>query len=161
MEDKKIKTVKNRSEPKSVHDIQVFLGFANFYQRFIQSFSKIAGLLTLILKTSSLTCALIILQSINAVDEDEVGQSGADKTNLLNQSTSTRFTQTGYLISGSVKRAGRNTKKVLKAARDFNYITPVLVYYLPPYHISTYYLSYNRFPVFIFVLVELSIFKNV
>ena len=42
IEDKRIEAVKNWPEPKSVRDIQVFLGFANFYQRFIRSFSKIA-----------------------------------------------------------------------------------------------------------------------
>ena len=36
----------------SVRNIQVFLGFANFYQHFIQQFSKIAAPLTSILKTT-------------------------------------------------------------------------------------------------------------
>ena len=35
MEDEKIKKVKNWPEPKSVQDIQVFLGFANIYWCFI------------------------------------------------------------------------------------------------------------------------------
>ena len=35
MEDERIKAVRNWSEPKSVRDIQVFIGFANFYQQFI------------------------------------------------------------------------------------------------------------------------------
>ena len=39
-------------EPKSVQDIQVFFGFANFYRRFIQGFSQIAAPLTLMLKNS-------------------------------------------------------------------------------------------------------------
>ena len=34
--------VRKWSEPKSIRDIQVFLGFANFYRRFIQVFSRIA-----------------------------------------------------------------------------------------------------------------------
>ena len=34
-EDKRIEVMKNWSESKSVYDIQIFLGFANFYQRFI------------------------------------------------------------------------------------------------------------------------------
>ena len=51
MEAKKIKVVKDWPEPKSVRDIQVFLGFANFYWQFIQGFSKIAAPLTLMLKT--------------------------------------------------------------------------------------------------------------
>ena len=53
MEAERIKVVKDWSEPKSVRDIQVFLDFANFYRRFIQGFSRIATLLTSILKTTS------------------------------------------------------------------------------------------------------------
>ena len=53
MEDERIETVKSWPEPKSVRDIQVFIGFANFYRRFIQGFSKIAAPLTSMFKTSS------------------------------------------------------------------------------------------------------------
>ena len=31
MEDEKIEAVKNRPKPKSVHNIHIFLDFANFY----------------------------------------------------------------------------------------------------------------------------------
>ena len=59
MEEERIEAVKTWYESKSIKDIQVFLGFANFYRRFIQKFSKIASPLTLMLKTttSSLTDA--------------------------------------------------------------------------------------------------------
>ena len=50
IEAKKIKIVKEWPEPKSVQDIQVFLGFANFYQQFIQDFYRIATRLTSMLK---------------------------------------------------------------------------------------------------------------
>ena len=43
--------VKALLKPKSVKDIQVFFEFANLYHRFIQSFSKIAALLTSMSKT--------------------------------------------------------------------------------------------------------------
>ena len=52
MEDKRIEAVKQWPEPQLVRDIQVFLGFANFYRQFIQGFSWIAALLTSILKTA-------------------------------------------------------------------------------------------------------------
>ena len=52
MEAKRIEVVKDWPEPKSVRNIKVFLGFANFYQQFIQSFSRIVAPLTLILKTT-------------------------------------------------------------------------------------------------------------
>ncbi len=53
MEEEQIKAVHDWPEPQSVRDIQVFLGFANFYQRFIQGFSRLAALLTSMLKTAS------------------------------------------------------------------------------------------------------------
>ena len=52
MEAERIEVVRKWPEPKSVRDIQVFLGFANFYWRFIQGFSKIAAPLTSMLKTT-------------------------------------------------------------------------------------------------------------
>ena len=42
--------MKNWPEPKSIYDIWVFLGFANFYHCFIQGFSGIVASLTLMLK---------------------------------------------------------------------------------------------------------------
>ena len=54
MEVKRIEVVKDWLEPKSVRNIQVFLGFANFYSQFIQSFNKIVAPLTLMLKTTRL-----------------------------------------------------------------------------------------------------------
>ena len=52
MEAKKSEVVKNWCKPKLIRDIQVFLGFANFYWRFIQGFNKIAAPLTSMLKIS-------------------------------------------------------------------------------------------------------------
>ena len=37
--------LQNMTPPKSVKDIQAFLGFCNFYKRFIKDFAKIAHLL--------------------------------------------------------------------------------------------------------------------
>ena len=54
MEDKWIEAVKQWPEPQSVQDIQVFLGFVNFYKRFIQGFSRIVASFTLMLKTAKL-----------------------------------------------------------------------------------------------------------
>ena len=52
MEDEQIEAVKQWPEPQSIRDIQVFLGFTNFYRRFIQGFSQIAATLILMLKTA-------------------------------------------------------------------------------------------------------------
>jgi len=42
MEQDKIKAIKEWKTPTKVKDIESFLGFTNFYQRFIQNFSHIA-----------------------------------------------------------------------------------------------------------------------
>ncbi len=52
MEEKIIETVKAWPEPQTVKDIQIFLGFTNFYRRFIRNFSRIAAPLTSILRTT-------------------------------------------------------------------------------------------------------------
>jgi len=48
MDPKRIQTIKEweNHPPRSYRDLQVFLGFCNFYRRFIQDFRKIARLLT-------------------------------------------------------------------------------------------------------------------
>jgi hypothetical protein len=46
MSDKKIQSVQDWEQPKSVKEVQSFLGFANFYRRFIENFSKICKPLT-------------------------------------------------------------------------------------------------------------------
>ena len=123
MEDERIKVVKNWPKPKSVHDIQVFLGFANFYWYFIQGFNKIARSLTLMLRTSSPTSSSIILQSINVADEEEISENSGNETNLSNLSVSRKSNGAGYLTFGGAKRGGGNTKKGVKAAKGFNYLT--------------------------------------
>ena len=65
MEEEKIDAVKVWPEPKLVQDICVFIGFANFYRRFIQGFSKIALLLTSILKTSPQPASALPATGVN------------------------------------------------------------------------------------------------
>lgn len=49
----RVSTIMDWPLPKSFRDIQVFLGFANFYRRFIREFSRIVRGLTAMLKGSS------------------------------------------------------------------------------------------------------------
>ena len=103
IEDEQIEVVKNWPELKSMRDIQVFLGFANFYQRFIQSFSKITRLLTSMLQTSSITRLLKNLPlAMDVVESDEVGgsNSGNHKDRMVKRSPCSKNSNgaTGYLI---------------------------------------------------------------
>ncbi|SPC65773.1 related to pol protein [Ustilago sp. UG-2017b] len=50
MDPGKVCTVKEWPMPESIHDIQWFLGFANFYRRFIAHFARIAKPLTSLVK---------------------------------------------------------------------------------------------------------------
>ena len=50
MDPSRITTITNWPEPKNHRDVQVFLGFANFYRRFIDGFSRIVTALTTLLK---------------------------------------------------------------------------------------------------------------
>jgi hypothetical protein len=50
MDPKKVSSVVDWPEPSSVRDLQIFLGFANFYRRFIRGFSKVAAPLTRLFK---------------------------------------------------------------------------------------------------------------
>ncbi|KAH0605316.1 uncharacterized protein H6S33_004538 [Morchella sextelata] len=54
----KLETVKNWTVPKIVKHVQAFLGFANFYRRFIRGFSELASPLTRL--TQTFTMALIL-----------------------------------------------------------------------------------------------------
>ena len=78
MEEERIDAMKNWPEPKSVCDIQVFLGFANFYRRFIQSFSRIAVPLTSMLKMSP-TPTSATKKLMNSVDEFGGGDRGENE----------------------------------------------------------------------------------
>ena len=51
MKEEQIKAVCNWLESLLVRNIKVFLGFANFYQRFIKRFNRLAAPLISMLKT--------------------------------------------------------------------------------------------------------------
>ena len=46
----KVAAVKNWETPKNIRDVRAFIGFANFYRRFIVSFSNIITALTYLIK---------------------------------------------------------------------------------------------------------------
>ena len=50
MDPKKVEAVTSWLTPQSPHDIQIFLGFANFYRRFIKRYSHVTAPMTVLLK---------------------------------------------------------------------------------------------------------------
>ena len=85
MEDERIEAVRNWPEPKSVRDIQVFIGFANFYRRFIRGFNKIAAPLTSMLKTTG--SSDLALRN----DDDEVVEGGDRNLSKSKKSKNAKF----------------------------------------------------------------------
>ncbi len=53
MDESKVKAVLNWPQPRTVKELQRFLGFANFYRRFIRNFSTVAAPLTSMTKHST------------------------------------------------------------------------------------------------------------
>ena len=82
----------------SVRNIQVFLGFANFYWQFIQRFSHIAASLTSILKTTGSTRSAANPEKTkgkvggNSVDDNMVnGNEAINPIKRKNQAKTTKF----------------------------------------------------------------------
>jgi hypothetical protein len=50
MDPDRVATVASWPEPKTIRDVQVFLGFASFYRRFIEGYSRVARPPTNLLK---------------------------------------------------------------------------------------------------------------
>jgi hypothetical protein len=53
MDPRKVRTITSWPRPKSFHDLMSFLGFCNFYRRFIDGYSKVSHPLTSLLKGSN------------------------------------------------------------------------------------------------------------
>ena len=105
-------------KPTLVKDIQVFIGFANFYQYFIQDFSKIAALFTLLLKAiESSNLALKILKVNN---NKIVGVS--DRTNgmVINLFKNKKSRNLMYILNiGAIKKPNF---LIFDAKKVFNYL---------------------------------------
>ena len=88
-----------------MRDIQVFLGFVNFYWRFIQSFSRIAKSFISILKTSSTTQSTENLSQINVAEDAEVGGDGGGnyEERMIKRSLSKNLNGAGYLTPNAKK----------------------------------------------------------
>ena len=114
-----------------MRDIQVFLGFANFYQRFIQSFSKIAGPLTSMLRTSSATRSsknLLLSLDLAEVDEVGVGGGGDRKDKTVGRSPSKNLNRAIGYLTPNARRAFTQLRQAFTEA-------PILRHFDPECHI--------------------------
>ena len=89
MEEEKIDAIKKWPKPQSVRDIQVFIGFANFYWHFIKGFNRISAPLTTMSKTTGSS-----VSSASRLDDNEVvvggGASRLDASKKLAKSKKTK-----------------------------------------------------------------------
>ena len=113
MKVERIEFVKEWPKPKSVRDIQVFLGFANFYWQFIQGFSKIVAPLTSMLKTT-ITSQVFIVNKMFAANEVGGIEDGDGSIEKYRKSS-----KTGKLSkSGNLK--GKKSAKSKKPSKSGN-----------------------------------------
>ena len=129
MEAEQIEVVKEWPEPKSVRDIQVFLGFANFYCRFIKGFSKIAAPLTSMLKTTMSSQVLAANEVLGArvLAADEVGSVGgggdrsSDGSKRVEPKTGRSESQKSSKSGNSEGKKSAKSKKPSKSGNSPNF----------------------------------------
>ena len=80
MESRKVETITQWESPKNVHDIQVFLGFANFYRRFIQGYSSVVAPMTALTRTE------IQFEWSEACEKAFQARHTLDRVNAINDS---------------------------------------------------------------------------
>ena len=127
IEDEKIEAMKNWLERKSVRDIQVFLGFANFYQHFIWSFSKIAGPLTSMLRTIRLAKNL----TLSMAEDAEIGSISGD----YEDETVKRLPFTSKNLNRAIDYLTSSTKQAFTQLRQTFTKAPILRHFDPKCHI--------------------------
>ena len=116
MEEDRIQSVRDWPELKSVRDIQVFVGFANFYRRFIRGFSKIAAPLTELTKVN--------VQERSS--SDRVVSNAQQNTRVAFERTKPngKNSQSSFVLTSETKKAFEELKITFTTAsilRHFNF----------------------------------------
>ena len=115
--------MKNLLELMSKKNIQVFIGFANFYQYFIQSFSRIAILLILLLKIIWL---LDLASKALRTDNNEVIRI-SDRTNktIVNLSKNKKFRN--FICVSNIRAIREPNFLIFNTKNVFNYLWLVFI----------------------------------
>ena len=114
--------VKEWPEPKSIQDIQVFLGFAKFYQQFIQGFSKMATPFTSMLKTTVLLERSTPEQL--GVGDGEVNGLGVSGNGVEHTKKSGKLSKSGKSKSEKTfksRNSAKSEKKLSKIGNSTNF----------------------------------------
>ncbi len=123
MQEQKIEAVKDWPEPQLVRDIQVFLGFANFYKRFIRNFSRIAAPLTLMLRTTNESTGNET-QSTQAENQDASGAAGGATGGGVGRSFENLSTVVKLAESKKPKLTKSKKSDLAKANSGTDFLTP-------------------------------------
>ena len=126
MEDKQIEAVKQWLEPQLIRDIQVFLGFANFYRRFIQGFNWIAAPLTSMLKTLSTELAKPKKSGVGVGGNSKAGRGqskidGSEMNNVEVDGSEVEVDEVGKKIQKLSK--SKNSSKSKKTVKFLDFLT--------------------------------------
>ena len=137
MEEERIDVVKKWPKPQSVREIQVFIGFANFYRHFIKGFSRMVAPLTAMLKTTGSSVA-----SAFRVDDNEAigGRGAGGRSDALRKSAKSKSqTKSGHLGNSNNSEEHKfltsNAREAFNRLRQAFTKAPILRHFDPKYHI--------------------------
>ena len=102
-----------------IRDIQIFIGFANFYWRFIQNFSKIALSFIFLLK---ITESLDSFSKTFKIDDDEIVNRSNSRIYeiIVNLSKNNKFRKSMHMPN--IGAIGESNFLTLNAKKTFNYL---------------------------------------
>ena len=125
---KELRQSSSSLKPQRIRDIQVFLGFANFYCRFIQRFSQIATPLSLILKISSSTEFVTQLSKgvVEASGENRVkrDRNKYDRSEIDNGQVGDGKVNDKIRIKGQKMSKSKKLSKSKKMIGSLDFLTP-------------------------------------
>ena len=107
-----------------IRDIQVFIGFANFYQCFIQGFSKIAVSLTSLFKTTE-SSEKLAPKAFKADNNEIIGVASRANKTVVNLSKNEKSKNWTHILN--IGAIGEPNFLTLNAKKAFNYLRLVFI----------------------------------